>query len=259
MDPVSGKESRLRFRLLHQKGSKMAKHSRITVGFIPIVLLAFSMAYGQGVINLPKTGQTGCYDSAGTEIACYGTGQDGEWQAGVKWPNPRFTVSGDCVTDKLTGLMWAKNGNLPGKPLNWYEALDYVASINSGAGLCGYKDWCLPNVNELESLINAEVADSANWLNSQGFVNVQSGSSFYYWSSTRQPASGYNPWIVNILDGFVENTASAQWNLYFVWLVRSERGEARAQLWKTGQTSSYAPGDDGNLQRCHPRLRMDPP
>ena len=36
-----------------------------------------------GVIRLPKTGQTKCYYTYGTEISCAGTGQDGDIQAGV--------------------------------------------------------------------------------------------------------------------------------------------------------------------------------
>ena len=32
-----------------------------------------------------KTGQTTCYDVAGTVIDCAGTGQDGELQPGVAW------------------------------------------------------------------------------------------------------------------------------------------------------------------------------
>jgi hypothetical protein len=38
---------------------------------------------------LPQTGQTGCW-SAGRALACVGTGQDGDHQMGVVWPNPRF-------------------------------------------------------------------------------------------------------------------------------------------------------------------------
>jgi hypothetical protein len=212
----------------------------------------------QGVINLPQTSQAKCYNASGAEIPCAGTGQDGELQVGVHWPDPRFTVSGDCVTDNLTGLMWAKNGNLPGEYKDWRrgtrtwdEALDYIASINSGAGLCGYKDWRLPNVNELESLVNAEVANSATWLYSQGFVNVQSGSSFYYWSSTTNTEYA---WIVNMWDGFVYYESSLFYTYYYVWPVRS--GQLNnpdplhpANVWKTGQTTSRATGDDGDLER----------
>jgi hypothetical protein len=53
----------------------------------------------------------------------------------MAWPVPRFVVSGDCVTDKLTGLMWAKNADLPGGTRTWQDALNYVASINTTATL----------------------------------------------------------------------------------------------------------------------------
>lgn len=59
--------------------------------------------------KLPATGQTTCSDMNGGTVDCANTGQDGEYQAGVAWPNLRFTVgtadAADCVTDNLTGLM----------------------------------------------------------------------------------------------------------------------------------------------------------
>ena len=58
--------------------------------------------------------------------------------------------------------------------------MDYVACLNANSYL-GYTDWHLPNINEMESLVNAGQNDSATWLNTQGFINVQSN---YYWSAT---------------------------------------------------------------------------
>lgn len=50
--------------------------------------------------GVPKTGQTTCYDANGSVIPCAGTGQDGDIQAGVAWPDPRFTDNGNgTVTD----------------------------------------------------------------------------------------------------------------------------------------------------------------
>ena len=97
---------------------------------ILIVMNAFSAF--SGTVNLPQTGQTKCYDTAGTEIPCPGTGQDGANLAGVAWPEPRFTVNGDCVTDSFTGLMWARNTNLPNGNMSWYQAIYYVAAMNCG-------------------------------------------------------------------------------------------------------------------------------
>lgn len=82
-------------------------------------------------ILLPQTGQTKCYNSTGTEIGCDGTGQDGDIQAGVPWPNPRFTDNGyGTVTDNLTELQWTKDANLAGTK-TWQEALDYVTAMNN--------------------------------------------------------------------------------------------------------------------------------
>ena len=220
--------------------------------FIIVTLLSISLVGGakaQGVISLPWTGQSKCYNSSGTEISCAGTGQDGELQVGVDWPDPRFTVSGDCVTDNLTGLMWAKNGNLPNGTQTWQGALDYVASINAGSGLCGYKDWRLPNINELESLVNAGEANSATWLNTQGFSNVQSD---FYWSSTTNANSTDCALFVHVWSGFVGYGSRPF--LFYIWPVRSGQSNSPdpsypANIWKTGQTASYALGDDGDLER----------
>ncbi|MEK6545698.1 MAG: DUF1566 domain-containing protein, partial [Nitrospinota bacterium] len=82
----------------------------------------------------------------------------------------------DCVTDNLTGLMWVKSPDSTTR--TWADALTYANNLS----LCGYSDWRLPNINELESLINAEQSNIASWLNTQGFsFNLQA---LYYWSST---------------------------------------------------------------------------
>jgi hypothetical protein len=133
------------------------------------------------VIDLPDTGQISCYNTTGTTVACAGTGQDGEMRKGIAWPSPRFvsgagTESG-CMQDKLTGLMWPKDGNPAGAAKTWQDALAYA----NGLILCGHADWRLPNVNEIESLINAEEPDTSAWLMTKGFSNVQS---CYFSSST---------------------------------------------------------------------------
>ncbi len=208
------------------------------------VVAIFSVA-GR-VINLPRTGQDKCCNSLGAEISCTGTEQDGELKMGVAWPDPRFTVNGECVSDNLTGLMWSKNGNLPNGTRNWQGALNYVASINSGSGLCGYKDWRLPNVNEFESLINAGEANSATWLVSQGFINVES---VIHWTSTSLANDPSGTMVVGIWGG--GTSFGPKSNLYYVWPVRSGQPgtSAPSEVWRTGQTTTYATGDDGDLKK----------
>lgn len=176
-----------------------------------------------GSSTLPKTGQTGCYETSGKAIACAGTGQAGEVQAGVAWPNPRFSDNGDqTMTDRLTGLVWSKEGNSPGpascSPVankTWQDALNYVKCLNANSYL-GKSDWRLPNRNELTSLVDHGQPNCAAWLNRQGFVNVQE---YHYWSSSTYTYAPWNAWSINMQDGSV--TSIPKKIKQNVWPVRS--------------------------------------
>ena len=200
-------------------------------------------------VNLPQTGQTKCYDAEGAEITCAGTGQDGEKQAGMPWPNPRFTAGtgaeADCMIDNLTGLMWPKNGNLAGGKKTWDDAIDYANNLT----LCGHSDWRLPNINELESLANADETNTAAWLNAQGFTNVQSN---LYWSSTAVAYSMNFAWFVHMSNGLVKYYYKT--SNYYVWPVRTgqQPGNSAISLPKTGQTVTWRAGDDGDLEKGIP-------
>ncbi len=181
--------------------------------FMAAAIFITGIAYAAPA-DLPETGQTKCYDSnnPANEIPCTNTGQDGDLKKGVAWPSPRFTVDGTglCITDNLTGLMWVRT---PGSTLRtWANAL----SDANGLSLCGYNDWRLPNVNELESLINAEQANSATWLNGQGFSNVQAG---YYWSSSTYADYTAGAWDVYMYNGNV--VAYSKTSADYVWPVRA--------------------------------------
>ena len=122
---------------------------------------------------LPKTGQTDCYYGDGTSDSCTcGTvncpsGQDGDLEKGEAWPNPRFVDHGNgAVIDKLTGLIWLKEGECSFHPTNptipnersWTSALAACNQLASGTGRCDLTDgssagdWRLPNLRELDSL-----------------------------------------------------------------------------------------------------------
>jgi hypothetical protein len=154
--------------------------------------------------DVPETGQTLCFDAAGTGIACTNTGQDGDLKAGVAWPNPRFVLnecgtpgvtSDDVVTDKLTGLMWVRAPSATN--VDWATALTTANSLT----LCGFSDWRLPNIQELESLVNSGAANQATFLNGQGFTGVAAVS---YWSSTSSALFSDTAWLVIMSDGSVD-------------------------------------------------------
>ncbi|MBF0344856.1 MAG: DUF1566 domain-containing protein [Nitrospirae bacterium] len=144
-------------------------------------------------------------------------------------PTSRFVDNRDgTITDTSTGLMWTKDANLAGRK-TWHEALDYVDSMNKGAGTYGHTDWRLPGKKELVSLVGYA---PYVWLKSQGFTNVQLGS---YWSSTTYAGSTSDAWVVGMYDGDV-NAYGKSFNVY-VWPVRSGQGDKT----KSGQRLSQAP------------------
>lgn len=155
-----------------------------------------------------KTGQT----------QSYRTGDDGDMEKGVAWPNPRFKDNGDgTVTDILTGLIWMENANCFVYK-SWNDAL--AASNTLGDGECGLSDgsspgdWRLPNVRELQSLVDYGRYNPA-LPTGHPFTNVQSR---YYWSSSTHAGSTSYAWYVDMSDGKVGRNLKDNGSL--VWPVR---------------------------------------
>lgn len=207
----------------------MNKMTAVCVTLLIIIATAI-LAYATvgATIQLPRTGQTSCYDASGTAIACSGTGQDGALQKGVAWPSPRFSDNANgTVTDNLTGLIWLKNANCTdavagiGSPsgLNWTEALTW--SNNLASGKCGLSDgstagqWRLPNINELESLLDISI--SSPWALPTGhpFTGVKLDE---YWSSTSNSSDRYFAWSVGMYHGDVDYRTKSM--ALYVWPVR---------------------------------------
>jgi len=192
-----------------------------------------------GFAAVQRTGQTSCYDTAGNPRDCPGTGEDGEHQRGILWPNPRFTImycdtsrhcsnqefdcdadpDTDVVTDNLTGLMWTRDANMFGfRP--WQEALDDCNGLN----FAGYDDWRLPNIFELESLRNmrywepalSNSAGTGQWTLGDPFIKILTSGS--YWSSTTCAFNSNIAWLAGMSYGVQYNTDKS--NSYYVWPVR---------------------------------------
>jgi uncharacterized repeat protein (TIGR02543 family) len=215
--------------------------------FISIFLtITFISATAHAVAPAPvsKTGQT----------IVYASGDDGDLKAGVAWPAPRFVYNNDqTVTDTLTGLIWAQNGNTPGPSAcltdvinriqTWQAALDYVGCLNTNAYL-GYSDWALPNRKELSSLLNLGQADSAVWLNTQGFTSVMGNPVTNYWTSTTSAVTTSSAWTVRFNNGVVSNNNSKA-SAANVWPVRGPVLAYTVTYDGNGGTGS-APSDPNN-------------
>jgi hypothetical protein len=101
-----------------------------------------------------------------------------------------FLAHGDStVTDRATGLMWSQGDY--GVKLNWQEALAWVQAMN-GRNYLGHGDWRLPNVKELQSIV--DYARSPDYTQSPAIdpifsctrITNEAGQTDYasYWSST---------------------------------------------------------------------------
>jgi hypothetical protein len=152
-----------------------------------------------------KTGQTNSYVA----------NDDGAYQKGVALPGLRFTVgvSGDatnCVTDNLTGLIWAQNANMGGL-MTWAAAITYCEGLNYG----GQTDWRLPNVYEMQSLIDIGRYGPALPLG-HPFSGV---SAAYYWASSTYMNNSNQAWVVHVQHGYMASDTKTL--THYVWPVRS--------------------------------------
>ena len=177
-------------------------------------------------------------------------GDDGALQRGVAAPNARFAVNGDgTVTDRLTGLVWLQQAGCLGT-LNWPQAVAAAHALASGA--CGLSDgsgagqWRLPNIVELESLVDA--SQSAPALPAaQPFGGV--GAS--YWSSTTYYGDVLEAWALRLSDGRYLNDGSINLKAsgsHATWAVRDGSVPGAVALQASGQYIAYADGDDGSVQ-----------
>lgn len=168
--------------------------------------------------TFPATGQITCYGGDGALLPCVNTRQDGDIRAGAALS---FTDNGDgTVTDNNTGLMWEKKDDNNMDPLHdqdtgysWVAAFTvHIAGLNA-MNFGGYSDWRLPNVKELQSIVNygrvkPAVSPEFNTACTPGGT-LASGSSCTatqassYWTSTTYVASPPGAWVVGFDEGLV--------------------------------------------------------
>jgi hypothetical protein len=169
------------------------------------------------------------------QTTSFAEGDDGEIQAGVPFPKPRFRDKGNgAVVDKLTGLIWLKDANCFGQR-TWFAALGAVNALSdtgtpettddcdlSDGSQVG--DWRLPNVKELQSLIHfgfavpalSNAEGTGQWTEGDAFSGVQAAA---YWSSTSFTNIGAH-WIVILDAGMTGGSLGPP--PHFVWPVRGE-------------------------------------
>ncbi|MEY2660749.1 MAG: hypothetical protein RLZZ123_1921 [Pseudomonadota bacterium] len=115
----------------------------------------------------------------------------------------------ECVKDNITGLIWegktASGDRAGSNTYTLYEAntdasnsYGYAAYVN-GLSLCGFTDWRLPTVEELQTIVDYSVAYPGPTINTTWFPNTSSEA---YWSSTPYAGNVAMAWGIAFISGY---------------------------------------------------------
>jgi Protein of unknown function (DUF1566) len=132
------------------------------------------------------------------------------------------------VSDKTHGLMWKKcsegqswrkaGNSCDGKAagISWDDALNQIEILNAGNGFAGFKDWRLPTVKELATLVEYDRPSPID------LSLFPATPSLWYWSSTPYQRQATRAWFVAFGSGDISIERIDNQSLH-VRLVRSER------------------------------------
>jgi hypothetical protein len=140
------------------------------------------------------TGQDRCYSNTGELVyprrqePFYG--QDAQYVG--RSPSYRDNGNG-TVTDLNTGLMWQKTPDFVKRALS--EAESYADSLS----LAGYNDWRLPNVKELQSIVDYNRApDASNPANRSPAIDpvfLLTEPESWFWTGTTHIENGFGYYV----------------------------------------------------------------
>jgi hypothetical protein len=186
----------------------------------------------------------------------------------TKYGNNDYKDNGDgTITDRATGLMWMKvdsgklqaGKNKDGK-LNWQEALDWAENLE----YAGYSDWRLPNIKELQSIVdytrspattNSAAIDPVFQTTSFTAEGVQKDYPFYWSGTTHAGLSRANTAAYVAFGrsfGWMRNRRTGQHMLMDVHGAGSQRSDP-----KSGNPSRfpYGRGPQGDVIRIYNNVR----
>ena len=254
------------------------KMKHIIGAVIGLIVAGPQSAYSGTSYTVVDTGQIYCYNSSqGGSYPGKGSDYFGQ-DASYIGNQPAYSDNGDgTVSDDITGLMWQKS---PGSKMTLSEAIKAARKCKTG----GYKDWRIPTIKELYSLILFTGTDPdpmasntsqlipfidsvfdfeyGNPRNGERIIDSQYGSSTKYVSTTMNG----DPTLfgVNFADGRIKgyglsSPRTGQAKKFFFMFVRGNKdyGKNKFKDNKDGTISDHAIGltwmkvDSGKLKAGH--------
>ncbi len=136
------------------------------------------------------------------------------------------------ITDRATGLTWMKNDS--GKAMNWQEALKYANGLKLG----GHNDWRLPNVKELQSIVDYSRAPDASNPSQRGaaidsIFNITKTES-WFWTGTTHIENGGAYYVCFGRGMSAWKRDGKQINAHGAGAVRSDPKSGDPSRWKNG-------------------------
>ena len=109
----------------------------------------------------------------------------------------RFKKQLDCIFDRFTNRTWLQHIKINRYTCSWKDALNIIDRINASR-TAGFSDWRLPNIRELDSLVDTSLHSPAF---AAGFSlgSVKDG----YWSSTTSKYEPRYAWVLYTQDGAI--------------------------------------------------------
>lgn len=170
-----------------------------------------------------------------------------DWMKKVETSNnPELVASPLILKDPATGLMWARNGNIAEKKMDWKEAMDWAKSLN----YAGYSDWRLPTKNEYEKFLKIKGRGKSKlsdhfvhkWFNNNGFFNVQESG---YWSSSDYEGRGGSYWFFDMTWSEMQTVNS---NHYYALVVRDGNKPPQQEQQSVSWNQSACPKNIESMQ-----------
>ncbi|VFQ46164.1 DUF1566 domain-containing protein [Desulfoluna butyratoxydans] len=151
---------------------------------------------------VPDTGQSLCYDDAGNEIDCAGSGQDGSESINPmsyeKLDDEGYVLSPEATTwaavrDKVTGLVWEVKSDANKKLKYFWGAApsessdlyvdDFLQTLNTKQ-YAGCNDWRMPTIYELAALGSHIDDDTEDIVKTDTDYFPNTNLDTFYWSSS---------------------------------------------------------------------------
>ncbi len=170
-------------------------------------------------------------------------------------PTTTYKDNGDgTISDSATGLMWQKSdsqNDAGGR--SWEEALSYCEALTLPSG--GYSDWRLPNVRELDALVNANHTPPIDPL--------FSCRSDWYWSSSTylEPGMAPPPAAGPGADPPPDPSGNSAWRVYFLDGTMNENNKLSPNYVRCvrggpgGTSDRYVKKECGGLTSCYESIQ----